>query len=115
LFPAGELIRRLTAAAAKATAAAISRLTRMPYAKVARLASSAPNTATASVPPTWRLVLNAAGYPGPTAWNGVQQQRHHRRHDERPGQPWQHHQHRQDGHRHQGGQQPDDYQPGRHC
>jgi hypothetical protein len=43
---------------ASATPAAIRRLMRIPCSNVAWLANSAPKTATASAPPSWRLVLN---------------------------------------------------------
>jgi hypothetical protein len=52
------LSSRLAAAAASATAAASSKLTRTPCMNIARLASMAPKTATAKAPPAWRLVLN---------------------------------------------------------
>jgi hypothetical protein len=43
------------AAATASTTTAINRLVRMPGTNDARCAIRAPNTATASVPPTWRL------------------------------------------------------------
>ncbi len=54
------------AAAANSTMTAISRLVRMPDRNEARCAIIAPNTATASVPPTCRLELsNPAAIPDP--------------------------------------------------
>jgi hypothetical protein len=60
--------QQIDAAAASATAAAISRLVRNPCMKVAWSASSTPKTTTASAPPICRLVLNtplavSARYP----------------------------------------------------
>ena len=49
---------RVEAAAPIATTAAITRLRRNPWVKPAGWASSAPNTAMARAPPSWRLVLN---------------------------------------------------------
>jgi hypothetical protein len=54
----GDFSSRLGTAVVSAIAAASSRLMRSPCVKVAWLASSAPNTATASAPPNCRLVLN---------------------------------------------------------
>src|SRR5207247_10190347 len=49
---------------------AISRLTRSPWVNVPWCASSAPNTATASAPPTCRLVLNRP-LAVPARWPGT--------------------------------------------
>ena len=62
--------RRLTAAASRATTAAMSRLVRSPGRRSSWSASSAPKTATASAPPIWRLVLNTP-LAVPAWWSGT--------------------------------------------
>ena len=70
------------AAATSSTTTAINRLVRMPGRNDARCAIRAPNTATASVPPTWRLELSRPGPSGLVGRDGLEQQRDHRRHGE---------------------------------
>jgi hypothetical protein len=78
----GGFSSRLAAAAASATPPASSRLVRRPCMNVARLTSSAPNTATARAPPTCRGVEHAASRACPVSRDAVQQDRGHGRHEE---------------------------------